>query len=250
LQALAGLPCFMSFLQKLCEMFMEDSRLEARIPELLNNTLLYLNNHEHDTLNPKELIEALRDKVDFKFYQERQDSHELLKLLMDDVDSSLKEKTHDLSRSINPFKTITDEQEQDLINPFNGYIAQVLICDKCKRESNTKVECFNDLSLIIKEAHINDLASAFDNYFRPETVDDVECLGCSITALIQKKNRTLQSIDGLEISNEMKCKYSLDTQEQIEYLKKAQKMPLLEHKDLSTIIFEVKLYVLTNQFQV
>jgi len=30
----------MSFLQKLCEMFMEDSRLEARIPELLNNTLL------------------------------------------------------------------------------------------------------------------------------------------------------------------------------------------------------------------
>jgi len=41
------------------------------------------------------------------------DSHELLKLLMDDVDLSLKEKTHDLSRSINPFKTITDEQEQD-----------------------------------------------------------------------------------------------------------------------------------------
>jgi len=30
----------MSFLQKLCEMFMEDSRFESRIPELLNNTLL------------------------------------------------------------------------------------------------------------------------------------------------------------------------------------------------------------------
>ena len=55
------------------------------------------------------------------------------------------------------------------------------------------------------DQNINDLASAFDNYFRPETVDDVECLGCSITSLIQKKNRNLQSIDGLEISNEMKC---------------------------------------------
>ncbi len=39
---------------------------------------------------------------------------------MDDVDSSLKEKTHDLSRSINPFKTITDEQEQD--RKFWGFL--------------------------------------------------------------------------------------------------------------------------------
>lgn len=235
LQALAGLPFFMNFIRKLCEMRMEDSRLETQIPELLLETLEYLNDHEQETLYPGRLIEAVRDKVDFKFYQEQQDCHEFLKLLMDIIDSTLKEKTQDLSRSINPIKTLTDEQELELTNPFNGYQAQVLVCDRCGQESNIKIECFNDLSLIIKESHITDMTSVFDHYFHPETVEDVECMGCSVVALIKKKKQVIDTVDCLDIPTEQKCKYILDVQEQIEYLRKVQKMSL-EHKELNSTL--------------
>jgi len=74
---------------------MEDSKLETQIPELLLETLecklstrklLYnfkdLNDHERETLYPGRLIEAVTDKVDFKFYQEQQVKREYEKNIL------------------------------------------------------------------------------------------------------------------------------------------------------------------------
>jgi len=70
--------------------------------------------------------------------------------------------------------------------PLRGLLASQLQCKKCAHKCPVRYDTFDSLSLSIPAANINQLSVArlLNHYIRPETVDEVECEGCTTRASV------------------------------------------------------------------
>lgn len=215
---------------KLAKLAHNPDKFDSRIILMLNEILTYLNRNNEETLYPIEFINLLNQKSDFNFYQEQQDCHEFLKMLMGILDGKLKANAIDLTRSLNPKNTI---HQQKVSNPFNGYFAQILQCIQCSHKYHMKVECFNDISLSIEKKNITDIKTAFNHYFEPEFLEDVECLECSLKQLIKKKEESLANLEKRILKAETKTQLANHLAQQITFLKGKKQKSVLDQEELT-----------------
>jgi len=176
LQALASLPSIMRFLSKLQETTnLDPTKKETRVIAVLYELIKALNNYGFKSLHPSNLIDILNENTQFSFYHEQQDSHELFLILMETIDNALSGWSMKTVDTLNPKVSRRSPK-----NPFRGYLSTQMRCQTCSFEYNMKVECFNDISLDIRNKDCFTLENCIDNYFKPEKLEGVYCVNCSI----------------------------------------------------------------------
>ncbi|EAS01954.2 ubiquitin carboxy-terminal hydrolase (macronuclear) [Tetrahymena thermophila SB210] len=262
LQALASMPKFIKNLEELCQYddvketkdrngngkkdnkkiniikkkknkvlgIKEQSHLICK--ELLN--ILHVLNDENMgnedfSFQPHNLINLLEETNDYLSFREQQDSHEVLKLIINCFEDTLKKGNYQKYDLVNISK-----KEFTLSNSLLGYMNTYLQCVACDRKFNNRIEAFYDLSLDILDRSISSLEDSIKHYFQEEYIDDVQCLNCSINVFLKEKENKVKYLTAQfqknSDSNILACISKIN--EQIDYIKTVGNKSLIETEDV------------------
>ncbi|KAJ8312104.1 hypothetical protein KUTeg_009477 [Tegillarca granosa] len=209
LQAWSSCPSVIDWLSKFLSS-REDSGCKEYLAYPIVNSLKVLNNDgdvDEDIHSPVELIKELRARR-WVISADEQDAHEFFHVLTETLD----EETSRYRGLVSLFdvesiqsKQLQYQTEKHAItrsrgllpvlphnvvdHPFRGLLASQLECIECGHRNPVKYDVFDSLSLSIPDSFwvSKNLESLLQHYISAETVQNVECLGCSKVSQSSKK---------------------------------------------------------------
>jgi ubiquitin carboxyl-terminal hydrolase 1 len=203
MKSLASVPEFMSYLEAIHD-GPETTPVSTALLELLDDLNTF--SPSPDTLFPDKVARALMqsDKNRLLATREQQDAQEFFSLLIDtlEIESSKQWLLINKPSGLESITRLNDGITIDtptvvLPSPFEGLSANRLGCLKCKYVENIRHEKFSEIVLPLSQQHNTTLSDCLAEDFKMETLEDVECLKCTLLAYRTNLSRLISSLSAV-----------------------------------------------------